>query len=187
MIRRLTTNRRLLLLGAAAALLLAVVVFRSADRFAVDDGEDALAVKQDQLSRYDEKLRSRERIEARLAVSQRQLARLEKGLLQAKTASLAAVDIQQLLTQIAGTTQAEIKTMRILGPEQRADAPYTAVTVQVTLLSSLRQLVGVLHAIDTSEKLLRTRDLSIRSAGVRQNHQVLTTMTVEGFMKREGA
>lgn len=179
------TRERKIIIGIGGALLLLGLVYHQLPSFApTADGDEILDAKRQKLSKYREKVGERDQLEARLKVAQLQLRRAEDGLLMAKTPALAAVDIQQILTQIAGTTEAELKTMRVLNPDPIPEEDYIAVPVEVTISSDIRQLVGVLYAIDTSNKLLRTRDLSIRSAGVRRRNKILSTFTVEGFMKK---
>lgn len=180
------TRERKLILGIGGALLLLGVVYNLLPSFeSTTNGEEALSLTRQKLAKYRAKVSDRSRLESGIKAGRLQLQRAEAGLLQANTPALAAVDIQQILTQIAGSTGAEVKTMRVLGSEPISDDNYIAVPVEVTLSSDIRQLVGVLYAIDTSKKLLRVKELAVRSAGIRRGDKILTTFTVEGFMKKE--
>ena len=183
---RLTRERKIIF-GVGVFLLMGGLVYNLLPAFqgASSDAE-MLAVKQQRVLKYMAKLKEQSVLEARLQNAQNRLRSAESGLLQAKTPALAAVDIQQVLTQIADKTEAEIKTMRILGSEVVAGEGYIAVPVEVTISSDIRQLVGVLYDIQNAPKLLRTKDIAIRSAGVRRGEKILSTLTVEGFMKKEG-
>lgn len=180
------TRERKIIIGIGGALLLLGIIYNQMPNFMpAGDGDEILDAKRQKLSKYRERVGERGRLESRIKVARLQLKRAEGGLLMAKTPALAAVDIQQILTQIAGTTEAELKTMRVLSSDPIPEEDYIAIPVEVTISSDIRQLVGVLYAIDTSKKLLRTRDLSIRSAGVRRGNKILSTFTVEGFMKKD--
>ena len=183
---RLTRERKIIF-GVGVFLLIGGLVYNLLPAFqgASSDAE-MLAVKQQRVLKYMAKLKEQSVLEARLQNAQNRLRSAESGLLQAKTPALAAVDIQQVLTQIADKTEAEIKTMRILGSEVVAGEGYIAVPVEVTISSDIRQLVGVLYDIQNAPKLLRTKDIAIRSAGFRRGEKILSTLTVEGFMKKEG-
>jgi hypothetical protein len=180
------TRERSIILSVGAALLLIGAIYYFLPLFeSAAPGEEVLAIKQEKLAKYREKAQEKNRLEAGLLAVRRRLQSAELGLLQANTPALAAVDIQQMVSQIANQTQAEVKTMRILGPEAVEGEEYTAVPVEVTLSSDIRQLVGVLYGIDNARKLLRIKNLTVRSAGARRNDKILSTFTVEGFMKHE--
>ncbi len=180
------TRERKIILGVGAVLLLAGLVYNLLPALqAPDPEEDLLAVKAQKVLKYRQRVGLHDQLEARRRAAETRLRNAESGLLQAKTAALAAVDIQQVLTQIAGQTAAEIKTMRILNPEAVAGEDYITVPVEATIASDIDQLVGVLYGIQGAPKLLRIKDLAVRSAGVRRGEKILSTITVEGFMKRD--
>jgi hypothetical protein len=182
---RLTRERKIIF-GVGVVLLMGGLIYNLLPALqGSPSDEEMLAVKQQRVIKYRAKLNAQSRLEARLQGARNRLRNAESGLLQAKTPALAAVDIQQVLTQIADKTEAEIKSMRILGSTAVAGEGYIAVPVEVTISSDIRQLVGVLYDIQNAPKLLRTKDIAIRSAGVRRGEKILTTLTVEGFMKKQ--
>ncbi len=181
---RLNKERKLIV-GIGGVLLLLALGYNIAPMFeSAAPGKELLLIQQQQLSKYERKLKGKARLENQLKTYQARLRRLEAGLLQSKTPSLSAVDIQKVLGEIAEKTQAEVKTMRILSSSPAVDAHYLAVPVQITLLSDIQQLTSMLHEIENSKKLLKVRDIVFRSAGVRQGGNILTTLTVEGFMMK---
>lgn len=181
-------RERKIILGIGGLLLLAGLFYNliSADRGPVSQ-EELLAVKAQKVLKYREKVGTQSRLENRRQNAVNRLRQAESGLLEAKTPALAAVDIQQQLTQIAGEIAAEIKTMRILGIEAVARGSYVAIPVEVTISSDIDQLVGLLYGIQNASRLLRIKDLAVRSAGVRRDEKILTTLTVEGFMRKEAS
>lgn len=180
------TRERKIIFGVGAILLLAGLVYNLLPAFqGPGPQEDLLAVKAQKVVKYREKVNLHAQLEARRRAVETRLRNAEAGLLQAKTTALAAVDIQQVISQIAAQTSAEIKTMRILNAEAVEGEDYIVVPVEVTISSDIDQLVGVLYGIQNAPKLLRIKDLAVRSAGVRQGEKILSTITVEGFMKKE--
>lgn len=180
----LTKERKYLLIGGAVLLLMAVLYNLTPTLSALWSQEEALAVKSQKLARYREKVQEKKTLDAKQDALQKVLRRTEAGLLQGKTPALAAVDIQTIIREITERTEAEIKTMRILKPEELSDSNYIAIPVEITLSSDVRQLIGVLYQIETSPQVLRTANVVIRSAGMRRGTNILTTLTIEGFMKK---
>jgi hypothetical protein len=182
------TRERKIIFGIGAVLLLAGLVYNLLPVFQGPSQEEALLdAKTQKIIKYREKVGSQAQLDARRQAAEVRLRRAESGLLQAKTPALAAVDIQQVLTQIAGQTAAEIKTMRILDTAAMEGEDYIVVPVETTISSDIDQLVAVLYRIENASKLLRIKDLAIRSAGVRRGEKILSTITVEGFMKKSAA
>jgi hypothetical protein len=184
---RLNTERKLII-GIGGLLLLLALGYNAAPWFeSAAPGKELLLIQQQQLSKYRQKLKGKTRLENQLKTYQARLRRLEAGLLKSKTPSLSAVDIQKVLGDIAEKTQAEVKTMRILSSGPAVDVHYLAVPVQITLLSDIQQLTSMLHEIENSKQLLKVKDIVFRSAGARHGGNILTTLTVEGFMRTGGA
>jgi hypothetical protein len=124
-------------------------------------------------------------LEKQAKALQNRLRRIETGLLTPSTPALAAVDIQTMIRDIAIRHEAEVKTMRILSAVASEDNSYVAVPVEVTLTSTVDQLVEVLYGIQTSNRILHVADITARATGGRRGDIILSTLTVEGYMKKE--
>jgi hypothetical protein len=113
----------------------------------------------------------------------------EAGLLTGETPSLAAAEIQEIVSSIADAAGGQIKTVRIVQPDRSGKGMYLAIPVEVTLHSTMRELTQALYKLDSSAKLLRIAKLEIRSRRVRRGrgssvNLLTTTMRVEGFVKK---
>ena len=115
----------------------------------------------------------------------------EAALLTGKTVSLAAAEIQQIVTNITNAAGAQIMTVRILQPDRSAKEMYLAIPVEVTINSTMRQLTQLLYKLDSSAKLLSIAKLGIKSRAGRSRlvrgastANLITTLTVEGFVKK---
>jgi hypothetical protein len=117
--------------------------------------------------------------------------RAEAALLTGKTPSLAAAEIQEILSRITNAAGAQIMTVRVLQPDRSGNKMYLAIPVEVTINSTMRQLTQLLYKLDRSAKLLRIAKLGIRSRAGRVRlakrvisaNLITTTLTVEGFVK----
>ena len=175
---------------AALAVVGAVYALVSAHR-STEAVAEALAAKESKLVKYREKLLEKEAVSAELAAVRSALKQAEAGLLTGETPSLAAAEVQEIVTSVANAAGGQIKTVRVLPPEPLRRQSFLAIPVEVTLHSSMRELTQLLYRLDGSAKLLRISKMEIKPLG-RQARRgatpetLSTTLTVEGFARRAG-
>ena len=185
-------NRRKIIVAGLALMALAAMFYlfnslnRSTYRF-----NEALNLKQDKLGKYRQKVLEKKVMERELLSLQTTFKRAEAALLTGKTVSLAAAEIQQIVTNITNAAGAQIMTVRILQPDRSAKEMYLAIPVEVTINSTMRQLTQLLYKLDNSTKLLSIAKLGIKSRAGRsrlvrgvRTVNLITTLTVEGFVKK---
>jgi len=186
-------NRRKFIVAGLAVMALAAMIYlfnsinRSTHRF-----HEALNLKQDKLDKYRQKVLEKKVMERELLSLQTTFKQAEAALLTGKTVSLAAAEIQQIVTNITNAAGAQIMTVRILQPDRSAKEMYLAIPVEVTINSTMRQLTQLLYKLDNSTKLLSIAKLGIKSRAGRSRlvrgastANLITTLTVEGFVKTE--
>ena len=177
-------GRRKYLLVAAGALLIIALLYRFFPGLRVGEISAEIAVKERKLAKYHEALREKKDLEARLASLNRTVGRLESRLLTGDTPALAAVDIQNLLNGIAARSAIDIKTMRVLKPEDEDQGKYMVIPVQFSISSTVRQLKEVLYRIESSPKYLTINNIRITALKKQQPEKIQSTLTVAGFMKK---
>ena len=150
---------------------------------ALFSGREEISLKEKKLARYRETVQEKDRLQAVLRRLQTDLNLLESGLLIGGTHALAAVEIQNIVNEIAAESKAEIQSMQILQPRPVKDSPYLPVPVQVSLSGSIRQLKEMLYRIENAPKILKISSMRIRPQHRRRNDTVQSEFTVEGFMK----
>lgn len=165
----------LFLLGRYAAVPL-VREFQNADA--------RIAVKEKQLAKYRRAVAEGKALGPRLKSLEQLLGKVEAGLLTAETPALAAVDIQQVLNDIAKSAGVEIKTVRVLAPKKLEREDYLGVPVQFTLDTGIGQLKQILYKIGTSTKYLTVDKLRITVARSRRISEIRSDITVMGYMKK---
>ncbi len=155
--------------------------------------DEALNLKQHNLAKYRQKVLEKKVIKSKLLGLQNTFKRAESALLTGKTPSLAAAEIQEIVTGITKTAGVQIKTVRILKPDRSGKEMYLTIPVEVTINSTMRELTQLLYKLEKSNKLLRIAKLRIRShgrAGRRgrraSSKNIATTLTIEGFVKKIG-
>jgi Tfp pilus assembly protein PilO len=187
-------GRKIIATGVALLALLAITyIFDSLNR-STHMVNEAVALKQGKLAKYREKLLEENILQRELSTLQNTVRQGEASLLTGKTPSLAAAEIQRIVSSIANSAGGQIKAVRIVQPDRSGKEMYLAIPVEVTINCTIRELTQFLYKLDSSTKLLRVAKLSIRPAGGRGRRRssvnlvipvnLVTTLTVEGFVTR---
>lgn len=181
---QLTRERKIILISGGVLLCLAVLYLVAPSIRNAYPPADALELKQIKLTKYRKMVREKIALESKLKALQRGVQITESKLLKGNTASLAAVEVQQMVSEMIKAAGGQIRTTRVLSVKGAERDRYTAIPIEISGQVSIPQLVQILHAIHTADKILRIPKIGIRAIGAAKAQQsVLTTMTVEGFMK----
>ena len=173
------------ILIAGVVLLIFGLAYRLLPLFqGIQTGSAEIAVKERQIAKYRQAVNERNEIQARLVSLSRSLERAEAGLLTGKTVALAAVDIQNILNEIAGEKGVEIKSVRVLKSRELDEGHYISIPVQFTVNSTVRQLKEILYRIEASPKLLTVEKIRISVGRGKSSRQIRSDITVSGFMKK---
>ena len=182
---RLSKERKYILI-AGGVLLFIGLLYRGFP-FVLDifSGSEEIAVKTRKLIKYRKVVQVRNKLEETLRSLNRTLARAELGLLIGDTPALCAVDIQNILNEIANRTKVEIKTMLVLKPKQKKEMKYMSIPVKFSISSTIEQLKETLYMIASSPKIMKVKDIQLRTGRINKDklEQIESTITVEGFMK----
>lgn len=191
---QLRKGRKIIVAGLALLAILAMIYTFNSLYKSNRMSNEALYLKQRNLAKYRQKVLEKKVIEKELLVLKNTFKQAEAALLTGKTPSLAAAEIQKIVTNITDAAGAQIMTVRILQPRRSDKEMYLAIPVEVTIKSTIRQLTQLLYKIDSSAKLLRTAKLGVKSRGSRGRRirrrspgssvNIVTTLTVEGFVKK---
>ncbi len=146
--------------------------------------DQEIVLKERRLEKYRQIVHEGDGLEARLVSLKKDLKQRESRLLTGKTPSLAAADIQQILHHMAKESEVEIKTVRILQPEEVDQDRYLSIPVQLNITCTTRQLKEFLYKIKTSPKYLAVKKVGIRVFIRRRNDTINADVTVLGFLKR---
>jgi Tfp pilus assembly protein PilO len=101
-------------------------------------------------------------------------------LLQGPTAPLAASELQKLVKDAAARNNMEVRSERVLPASDREGLQ--EVPIEIMIAGSIRDTVATLYRIEHAERLLMIKDLKIRVVSVGQPRELLTTLTVAGYM-----
>ena len=101
-------------------------------------------------------------------------------LLRGPTAPLAASELQKLVKEAAASTNMEVRSERVLAASDRAGLQ--EVPIEIVIAGSIRDTVAALYRIEHADRLLMIKDLKIRVVAIGQPRELMTTLTVAGYV-----
>jgi type II secretory pathway component PulM len=183
---RLSPRERAIVLGATA--LLAVVatwIFIVAPLLDRNTAAAGLVPERERLLvRRMDLLARRAQMSAELESANARLDRLNARLLTAAAPAVAASELQKLVKDMAAEARTDIRSERILPPEERGEL--LEIPVEIAVSAEIRQLVDLLARVEGAQKLLTVKDLRVRVVNVSQPKELLATLTVSGFIMPPG-
>jgi hypothetical protein len=178
-------RKRVLLIAGGVLLVFGFAFWLSPFFEGMPGGETDIAAQKKRIAKYRETVKGRGGLEAKLASLSKSLERAEAGLLTGKTAALAAVDIQNVVNEIAIGSGVEIRSVQIPRPQPKDTEQYVSVPVQFALSATIRQLKDILYKIEASSKFyLTVEKIGISVAGAGSPGQIRCDITVSGIMKQ---
>lgn len=177
-------RRRYLLIAGAVLLLFGLAFWLFPFFEGIQGGQTDIAAQKKRVAKYRQTVKGRGELEARLVSLNKSLEQVEAGLLTGKTAALAAVDIQNILNEIALGSGVEIKSVQVLTSQKQDSDQYISVPVQFTVSATIRQLKDILYKIEASPKFFLTVErIGISVTGAGGPGQMRVDITVSGIMK----
>jgi type II secretory pathway component PulM len=132
------------------------------------------------LTRRLDLLARRGQITAELQAANVAVDRLPARLLTAAAPAVAASELQKLVKDMAAEAKTEVRSERILPPEERGEL--LEIPVEIAVSGEIRQLVDLLARVEGAQKMLTVKDLRVRVVNVSQPRELLATLTVSGFI-----
>lgn len=108
------------------------------------------------------------------------MEQLKTRLLAAATPPVAASELVKIVKDAAQQAHLEVRSERILTPAARGEL--LEIPVEITVSGGIRDLVTLLYQLEDTRKILTLHDLKIRVLNVSQPKELLTTVTVSGFI-----
>jgi type II secretory pathway component PulM len=183
---RLSPRERMIVMGGGAILavvavwLLVIAPLRERTQATADlvpERERLLIRRMDLLAR-------RGQIASELEAANARLERVNARLLTAAAPAVAASELQKLVKDMAAEARTDIRSERILPPEERGEL--LEIPVEIAVSAEIRQLVDLLARVEGAQKLLTVKDLRVRVVNVSQPRELLATLTVSGFILPPG-
>lgn len=121
---------------------------------------------------------------ARLEEVSRAVEQVSARFLPGATPPLAASELQKLVKALAAQSSVEIRSERILTPVERGRL--LEIPVEITVSGGIRDILTLLYRLEGTEKILTLQELKVRVVSVGQPKELLTTLTVSGYILPSG-
>ncbi len=181
----MTKERKYILIGGMI-LLMAGAIYRFFPEVSVFDFNNAIKLKERRIIKYRKALEQKDKLEAKIKALTRAVAKAESGLLTGRTQAIAAVEIQNILNEIASVTGVEVKSMRVLRPPKPKPGDFLiSVPIWVRTVGGINQIKKMLYKIENNRKILKITKFRIRVNNRKNHDEFQTEFTVTGFMKRK--
>ena len=108
------------------------------------------------------------------------LERQTQRLLPGGTAALAASELQRIVKKIAAAANVDVRSESVPPPIELTGLQ--EVPIERTVAGSIRDTVELLSKIEQTSQLLTVKDRKVRVVAVDQPREVLTTLTVAGYL-----
>jgi Tfp pilus assembly protein PilO len=124
----------------------------------------------------------RDKLSTELTETVQRLQQQSASLLPGPTPPLAASQLQNLLKELALGAGVEVRSERILPPADRSGIQ--EVPIEITVAGGIRETVNMLQELErtSATKLLTVQELKVRLVSVGQPRDLLTTLTVSGYL-----
>jgi len=122
----------------------------------------------------------RPRLAEELAAVDARLEMEARRLLRGPTAPLAASELQKLVKDLLAAGNVEVRSERVLPASDQNGLQ--EVPIELTIMGSIRDTVNALSRLERADRLLALKDLKIRVVAVGQPRELLTILTVAGYL-----
>lgn len=175
-------NRKYILIAAAALLCIALIYRFLPDLNTIISPQTEIDLKERKIIKYAKMVELGRELSRNLDALNRILDKLESRLLSGKSPSLAAVEIQKMMHKITEKSGLQVKTFKVLEPEELDRKDYLSIPVDFYLYPNVRQLKEILYRIESSPMFLEVTKLTTRFHG-NQERRFRCNITVAGLMK----
>jgi hypothetical protein len=180
---KLTKERKYILIIGVVLLLLGAVYRSYPTVSSFFSASDDIDFKKKNIEKYLRAVSARKHLEKKKNQLNRELGRLEEKLLASSTPSLAAVEVQGIINEIAQANNVKVQTMQVLDAKDDGEIGYVAIPVKFSINSNILQLKEIIYKIESTSKLLIIKELNVDTGTRSLPGEIRATMTVEGIMK----
>lgn len=179
-------ERRLLGLALLVAALIGGYLYVVEPRWTgiKDLEQDRIPAREQVLAKARARIAQRDTVQSQLDEASQAVEQLSKRFLPGSTPPLAASELQKLIKELATEANVEVRSERILQPVERGEL--LEVPVEITVSGKIRETVGFLSRLEETTKFLTLQDLKVRVVSIAQPLDLLTTVTVSGFILASG-
>ena len=175
--------RERVIVGAGAVVALAVGGYLFFVEPLVARARDAQALvpaREATLERRQLLVGQRPRLAEELAAVTERLETESARFLRGPTPPLAASELQKLVKDLLPSGGVEVRSERVLPPADHQGLQ--EIGLELTLVGSIRDTVAALARLERTDRLLALKDVRIRVVAPGQPRELLTTLTIAGYL-----
>jgi len=177
-------NRRRHMLVVAVALISLALIYRFLpDLKELASSTEEIELKEKQIIKYRKMVELGKDLGLKLNALNTNLNKLESRLLSGKTPSLAGVEVQGIMQEIASKINLRVDRVSVLKPKDSDKNHYLSIPVNFSFMLSVRQLKEILYRIESSQIFLKVTELTVKYHSSLK-WDVQCQLTVTGLMKR---
>ncbi|MCF8083220.1 MAG: hypothetical protein K9M96_09005 [Deltaproteobacteria bacterium] len=180
---KIGSARKYVLISGAVVLCAALLYRFWPDLSAMISPKAEIELKQTKIIKYRKMVAFGQDLGQKLEVLNKGLARLESRLLSGKTESLAAVEIQKNMQEIAANSGLEVRSVNVLEPENLDQKDYVSIPVDFYFYPNIRELKEMLYRIESSKVFLKVIKLTTQYHA-NPERRFRCHITLAGLMKR---
>ena len=174
-------ERTLVGLGAVAAVVIGGYLFLVEPLLTRGrDAEATVPAREASLERRRLLVGQHPRLVQELETATQQLETESGRLLHGPTAPLAASELQRIVKDLMIGSNVEMRSERVLPVSDRDGLQ--EVPIEMTIVGSTRDTVSALARLERTDRLLALKEVKIRVVAVGQPRELLTTLTVAGYL-----
>lgn len=147
--------------------------------------QNLIPAREQVLAKARARVARQETVQSELAQISQAVERLSERLLPGATPPLAASELQKLIKGLAAESGVEVRSERILPPVDRGEL--LEVPVEITVSGGIREVASLLYQLERATKSLTLNELKVRVLSIAQPRELLTTLTVSGFILSAGS
>jgi len=144
------------------------------------DAQALVPAREAALERRRLRVAVRPRLAEEVATVNERLASESARLLPGSTPPLAAAELQKLVKERLRSGGVEVRSERVLPPGDQQGLQ--EVGLELTLVGTIRDTVAALARLERTDRLLAVKDVRIRVAASGQPRELVTTVTVAGYL-----
>ena len=179
------TKERKIILAIGVLFLLIGVGYRflPLNSATLDRGEE-IALEKRNIQKYRLRVAQMDDLQKRIRQARIILEKSEKILLDGETEALAAVNIQNIINQITTANGVQVASTRVLKAEKLSLDSFTGIRIEITFITTIRNIQEIIYRIENNEKWLAIRQLNLNVPSEKDPENISARLEVMGVMKK---
>jgi len=137
------------------------------------------------IKKYQSMLKSRKALQAQFDAVNRFLIKAESRLLEGETEMLSAVELQNILNDVARQSGVNAESVRIIqNKDKDMGGMLTKISVNAKISASIAEIKKMVYLLENSDKLIDISRFRVRVLNARRPETVQSEFTVNGYMKK---